>query len=275
MKENGSALLDGGLVDTGTVSLGLPGDAGSVGAYRAVGSPGIGSDLVRCLGSTGCPTARALRRERRAACRDALLEWLYEQPGQVPAVGPFLADTRAYFFGDRFTEDEANEALDHLGEVGLAKGISAAWGGSLLRPEVTADGKICVERYDSNVGAWLARATPGPSVTILHSHGVNIAVNSPGANQTVTITTDARQQMLQTADALAATLPVLGLDPEEMERARDIADRLRAEARQEYAEPRGVRALLEDVRTIAVAGSGSAAGVGIPLVQDIAQSLGV
>ena len=58
---------------------------------------------------------------------------------------------------------------------------------------------------------------------------MNIAANSPGANQTVTITTDARQRMLQTADALIATLPVLGLDPEDVERARDIAERLREE----------------------------------------------
>ena len=79
-------------------------------------------------------TARASRRERRVAYRDALLERLYEQPGQVPEVGPFLDATRAFFFGDRFTEDEANGALDYLGAVGLAKGAAVAWGGVPAAP---------------------------------------------------------------------------------------------------------------------------------------------
>ena len=189
---------------------------------------------------------------------------------------PFLTDVRAHFFGERFSEAEANEALDYLGEVGLAKGISVAWGGSLLRPQVTADGKTCVERYDSNIGAWLARAGSGTTFAISNSQGVTIASNSPGATQTVTITTDARQQMLQTADALLATLPVLGLDADDEARAHEVADRLRAEAEQDESEPGRVRAVLKDARTIAVSGTGSAAGVGIvALAQQIAQGLGL
>lgn len=219
-------------------------------------------------------TARISRRERRTACRDALLEWLYDKPGQVSDVSPFAADVRASFFGDNFEEQEINEALDHLVEVGLAKGIGVAWGGSVLRPELTAEGRTCAERYDGSVAKWLSRASSGTTFAISNSQGVNIATNSPGASQTVTITTDARQQMLQTADALVATLPVLGLEPEDVERARDIAERLREEAERGESEPGRVRALLKDLRTIAVSGTGSAAGVGlVSLAQQIGQSL--
>jgi len=221
-------------------------------------------------------TARASRRQRVPACRDALLDWLYEQTDEVADVTPFLTDVRAHFFGDQFTEAEANEAVTYLGEVGLATGVTVAEIDSLLRPKVTADGKTCVERCDSSVGAWFARTGSGTTFSISNSQGVTIASNSPGATQTVTITTDARQQMLQTADALLATLPVLGLDPEDVDRAHDVAERLRAEAEQEESEPGRLRAVLKDARTIAVSGTGSAAGVGIvALAQQIGQSLGL
>lgn len=220
--------------------------------------------------------ARASRKERRTACRDALLEWLYEQTDEVAGVSPFLTDVRAHFFGDQFTEAEANETITYLGKVGLATGVTVAEIDSLLRPEVTEDGKSCVERYDSSVGAWFARTGSGTTFSISNSQGVTIASNSPGATQTVTITTDARQQMLQTADALVATLPVLGLDPEDEASAHDVAERLRTEAGQDESEPGRVRAVLKDARTIAVSGTGSAAGVGIvALAQQVAQSLGL
>ena len=219
--------------------------------------------------------ARASRRERRVACRDALLDWLYEMPGQVPDAAPFSADPRSSFFGEDFADQEISESLGHLLEIGLTEGISS-WGGSVVRPQLTADGRICVERYDASVAAWQSRASTEPTFMISNSHAITIATNSPGAIQTVTITTDARQQMLQAAAALLATLPVLGLDPEDLERANDIAQRLRAEAEQGESDPGRLRAVLKDARTIAVAGTGSAAGVGIvALVQQIGQSLGL
>lgn len=220
--------------------------------------------------------ARRSRRHRSSACKDALLDWLYEQPSVVPDASAFLEDVRAHFYGGRFNEGECNESLADLGALGLVQGVRTAQSESLLRPKVTADGKTCVEGYDSNVGAWLARAGSGTTFAISNSQGVTIASNSPGATQSVTITTDARQQMLQTADALLATLPVLGLDPEDEVRAHEVADRLRAEAEQDESEPGRVRAVLKDARTIAVSGTGSAAGVGIvALAQQIAQSLGL
>lgn len=221
-------------------------------------------------------SATQTKKDARAASRDALLDWLYEVEDQPADVSPFLADVRARYFARRFTEAEVNEALDFLEEHGLAKGISAAWGGSLLRPEITADGKVCVERYDGNVGAWLSRAAPGPTFSISHSQGVNIAADSPGANQTITISTDARRLMVQTADALLAMLPVLGLDADDAERARQVAQRLQGEAEQDEDDPSRVRELLKELRTVAVAGSGSAAGVGlVALAQQIAQAVGL
>lgn len=221
-------------------------------------------------------TSRRSLRQRRAACKDALLDWLYEQPGDLRDAGQFQADVRAYFYDDQFNEAEVSLALAHLQELGLVQGKRTAQSDRLLRPRVTSDGSTCVERYDSNVGAWLARAGSGTTFSISHSQGVTIASNSPGATQTVTITTDARQQMLQTADALVATLPVLGLDPEDVDRAHEVADRLRSEAEQEESEPGRLRAVLKDAGTIAVSGTGSAAGVGIvALAQQIGQSLGL
>jgi hypothetical protein len=219
-------------------------------------------------------TSRSSKRERSVACRDAMLEWLYEDGHQASDVSPFLADQRAAFFGERFTRDEAVAAMDHLVEVGLVQGSAVAWGGSVLRPFLTAAGRTCAEQYDCRVSDWLTRQAATPTITISNSQGVNIATSSPGAQQTVTITTDARRLMVQTADALEATLPVLGLDDEEVARAHEIAERLRAEAEQDEDDPKRLHGLLKDVRTVAVSGTGSAGGVGIvALAQQIAQAL--
>ncbi len=219
-------------------------------------------------------TSRGSKRERATACRDAVLEWLYEEGDHPSDVSPFLEDPRAVLFGEPFTHDEAIAAMEHLVEVGLVQGSSVAWGGSVLRPFLTADGRTCAEQYDCRVSDWLRRHTSAPNITVSQSHGVNIATGSPGAQQSITITTDARRLMVTTADALEATLPVLGLDDVDVTRAREIVGRLRAEAERHEDDPKRLHGLLEDVRTVAIAGSGSAAGVGIiALAQQIAQAL--
>ncbi len=239
---------------------------------------------------------RASLAQRRTASRDAVLHWLYDQPKDIADATGFLSNARSYFYGERFTDNELIEAVDYLHNAGLvtaamlrrpgltqdgmvlverfARGRAAM----LLRPRLTQDGMACVERFDSSVAAWQDRHTgrvEGTSYNFTGNTGLNFAHNSPGAQQSVTMTTDARQQVLKIADALEQALPVLGLSLEDDSRTRQTVQELR-----EVVEtPEDVGRLwktLDQGKRLAVAGSGQAVGAAIALmVEDFLRNFGL
>jgi hypothetical protein len=218
--------------------------------------------------------------ERRRACRSAILDWLaLKDADWVPF--DFASDTRAHYFGDKFTEQEIRRAATTLRERGLI-GSKGSAEHEFLRVIIEEDGRECLERFDGDVDAWRdhQRGYGGDvyTTTITHSPGAQSIAGSPHSQQasTVTITADSRRQLLQMADALDTTRPVLGLSPDDDAQAQAVIVRLREAAEQGEADPSRVQRLLQDVRTIAVSGSGSAAGMGIvALARQVAQALGL
>lgn len=226
--------------------------------------------------ASGWDANRRSVRRRRSACRDAMLDWLYEVPQRPTDARGLLVDTRGWFFGQQFTDANVGEAVTHLHGIGLVEASTIAEGPP-VQPFLSEEGKECVERYDSSVAAYLDRKRGGgTNISVTGSQGVNVAADSAGAQQSVTITSNTRQQLVQIADALDATRPVLGLSTEDDERAQAIVLRLRDEAERDEGDPSKMQRLLQDVRTIAVSGSGSAAGMGIiALAQQVAHALGL
>lgn len=219
--------------------------------------------------------ARNNPRERRIACRDAVLDWLDEQDESLPDALRIRQDNRSYYFGQQFTEDEVNAAVDHLASTGLVRG-SATSSPVLVRPTVTAEGRTCVERYGSSVTAWQDRtAAATTSYTITGNQAVNFAANSPGATQTVTMDAHNRQQLLQVADALEQMLPALRLSDADANEAREVVSDLR-DAVQAGADAGRLGRALETVKRLAVSGSGKAAGAALVLlVNEGGQALGL
>jgi hypothetical protein len=122
---------------------------------------------------------------------------------------------------------------------------------------------------------YVAQASdpPGGDVTFNFgdsASGVAVAVNSPGAVQTVSVTQDHRQQLIGLAAAFEQMLPVLGLSDAQLNEARTIIGDLR-EVDPER-EPSRVTRLLQGAGNLAVAGAGNAAGTGIvALIQQIVE----
>lgn len=105
---------------------------------------------------------RRKRRLRRAACREAILDWLDSvDDGPTPTdVHAIFGDPRALFEGNPFTFDELESAGQYLRERGLITGIPIAERAAPLQPALTSEGRDCIDHYDGNVSAVTAWGQP-------------------------------------------------------------------------------------------------------------------
>lgn len=241
------------------------------------------------LTAEGVRAARSQREEADtrsvclAACSDALLDWLSRYDGErnlgdLGAEGSsgasFTEDVRAHIFGVPFLLEDVQTTTKSLVEYGLVNGFRT-FQGATIRLEITQEGRDVILDFGGSVRGWRRsqRTQPAKSFTFNFgdsASGVAVAVNSPGATQTVSVTQDHRQQLVGLADAFEQVLPVLGLSDTDHHEARTIIGELR-EADPER-EPGKVRRLLQAAGNLAVAGTGNAAGTGIvALIQQIAE----
>lgn len=206
---------------------------------------------------------------RRRALRESLLRWLYDQNAhgtEWAYIDQFMQSTYGFYYGEPFPERDVAQATNWLKENGYLRGQGSSWGG-VARPGITAKGETVVESGVSvNDSAALASVPPPAAMTITNniSGGTNnIANASPHAQQSMSITTDARQQMVQVADALDGLLDRLGLDAENFRVAQEASRDLRDESAAPAPDHGRLRALLEKVKEVAVSGTGTALGSAI------------
>ncbi len=219
-------------------------------------------------------TATDTPARRREGCTAAMLAWLNAIDGSsVSSTDALAKDVRGSFFGDPFCEDLMQEVARELKDRELIRGISA-WGGAVMRPEITPLGRGVLAKYKGDLATWEIErgGSRGDTITITGSTGVNLASRSPGAQQSVEVTIDARDKLENLAAALEAMYPeVLGLGAAEMATAAGLVVQLREAAEVVGTEPGRARRLLETLKEIAVSGTGSAAGSGLVA---LAESLG-
>lgn len=194
--------------------------------------------------------ARSNRSQRAIACREALLDWLYEDevgpsPSHYPVTSDFLRDTRAHFFGDPFTESEVDRAAAFLKEQGLIDGISTAQSAGPIRSKITDRGLRLVEEQG---GRLYVPATSTPSFTnVIHGSVGQIAQGSH-FQQVQNAGTD--PEALRTAlQAVAAAVEELGAD-DRAAVSRAIAT-IEDEAADGFPEPGTVRRRAERLQEIA------------------------
>lgn len=206
----------------------------------------------------------ASSRLRREGCRDALLDLLDEDAKPSDAHG-LRADTRGWFLGTQFSEQDCDEAVTHLHEIGLVEATPIAEGAP-LHPSLSADGKRCVEQFDGSVVAWQNRGQNrgGDTYTsqVYGSPGAQVMAGSPGGQQssTVTITNIGRQQLLTIADQIIENVAVLDLDDTSRVEAATAARDLRDLADQPNADKGRARALLGVIATSAAGVVGTESG---------------
>ena len=201
-------------------------------------------------------------RARRRAARDAVLQWLSHGEGQPRAVSEVHVSPYGLFFGHPFTEDEVKSAAGRLVERGFLVG-QGTWSGELLLPRLTDTGERWAESgrsaSDDDPGGLSSGAAP-VHVSVTDSQNVNVAAHSPGSSQALNVSTESKRQVLQVADALRDSLPLLGLDAATEGQAPALVEDLRAAANESSPDPGRLRQLLGRVQEVTVSGTGTAIG---------------
>jgi hypothetical protein len=223
---------------------------------------------------------RASGKSRRSALRTALLNWLSDiAPQRVDSMADFALTPSATLHGTPFTDQDIVGETVFLEHKGLVQGQRSYDSRHLTGACLTANGRDCVDRLDSDVNAWLSRLEQG-TVThnettfnnSPHSQSMN---GSPGGRQTATVTIshDNRRQLLQIADQIAdqiAGLPA-GIAPA----ATAGVEELRQAANDNSADVRRVKAVLGKIAVDVAVAVGTDAGQAIlGLISQAAQSLG-
>jgi hypothetical protein len=224
-------------------------------------------------------TKQRSTRHRAAASRDALLDWLYEQDRNLPDATRFLRDPRAHYFGDPFDVAEIHPALSFLMTAGLASGFKTS-SPVVGRPQITDNGRVCVERYNSDIAEWQI-PTPGQAGPVYTSHihnspAAQIMAGSAGGQQssTVMISAEGRTRLASTAGRLIEALAALDIDEASRTEAIDSAERLKRLAQEPNADTGRARALFGVIATSAAVAAGTEAGQAVMhLIADGMQSI--
>jgi len=111
---------------------------------------------------------RADRKLRKAACRDAMVDWLYSRDAtselEMPARDAMLDDPRhGLWYAEPFTDDDLDAAAAWLHRQSLVKGITVDQCVGPVRLYLTDTGVTCAEDYESDTGRYMAaqRQSPG------------------------------------------------------------------------------------------------------------------
>lgn len=264
------SLVVDGLTSEGQALDGKTYDTGGSGAFLTPAGLAVASDWM---------TRRASTKNRRRACRDAALDFLYANDrNRNLDASDFLADQRSYFWGERFLTDDWQEALTYLANEKLVTGMLVGGQRRFVRPKILHRGQVCVENYDGDVVAISSPASAPSSVTnttIANSPGAQWMSGSPGAQQTATVTISEgnRQQLLQIADQIAEQIK--GLPVGVVPAATAGVEELRQVAKDNQADKGRVKALLANFALSVTTAAGTDAGQKIlGLIGQAAQSLG-
>lgn len=234
---------------------------------------GDGMSMVSSCSLTpsGIAYIEAIRRRRddpmrrRMAARDAVLRWLYAsnvKGNPAPDMSDFTPSPYGTFYGLDFTAQETVQAITWLMDQDYLKGAKGWSSTRAAGARITTKGEQLVESGGSvnDVAPASAAAHAPVTVKVKASRNININTNSPSATQSVTITEDNRSQVVNVADALEGMLGALGLDAPRTMEAQAIVRDLREMSAEPLPEPGRLRQLLDKAASVAIAGTGKAAG---------------
>lgn len=227
-----------------------------------IGGGGCLGTISAMVEPAGRSTAGRLQREwrhqpaRRAACRSALVAWLYdvdatETPNNAVTWDDFPGTEHGSFYGDRFTADELDRAAAWLQRRDLIQGTAIAERQGPITGYLTDRGVTCAEQYACDVNAFVHAADMEQRAgATFNVNGQNVQVATGNqSQQTITIG--------QTAQDLALALRGLTEMVQQLGFADDGDDlnRLTEEAVTDITSPRPTgapaRGLLERLRAVA------------------------
>jgi hypothetical protein len=210
---------------------------------------------------------RADRQQRRMACRDATVAWLYSADATSAAAmltrGAMLEDPRyGCWLAEPFGPAELAEASGWLHDQGMVAGPTVEEDAAPLHLYLTLPGLSCAEAFDCDTRRYVNRhagsAVSGNITNIFGNHN-NVQAASPGASLTVVqaITREDREQSVLLAQAVEQAQSALG------PAAVQAAFGLRAAVEPEQSDPGVLRKALGNLRDALVIGSSDIVGKAI------------
>jgi hypothetical protein len=203
---------------------------------------------------------RADRRVRRAACRDAMVDWLSSQDASCPqrqlARNRMLDDPRyGNWLAEPFSESDLDEAAAWLHRHHLVDGMTVDKCEGPVRLYLTDAGVACAEEFCSDTARYVAAQRPAASNTVtIHGPASGVIVGSHGVTQHADIAVHSADvdvaALVRFAEAVAQALPVLTLAPHEQKDAGTLTGEIIEAASQPRPDHRRLRALGQSLRTI-------------------------
>jgi hypothetical protein len=165
------------------------------------------------------PTSRPDRALRKAACRDALVAWLYEKDAVSASMQPVvdqMADDphHGVWHGQAFTIEEIDAAAGWLERQGMIKGPRVDGRDGPVRAYLLDFGATCVEEYGSDTDKYTKAqrhpAAQGPTVNISGGNSGHFQVAGDDAQQVQNIGASVEQirsLMSGIAEIIRLTVP--------------------------------------------------------------------
>jgi hypothetical protein len=223
---------------------------------------------------------RGNRLRRRQVARDAFLRWLYDRTldgDEYPDIDDFSSSAHNTYYGEPFTEQEISSASQWLRDEGYLQGVVIA-SGEVYNPMITTKGQKAVES-ERSVNAEAQQPAPYSVTTVnVTGSGNNVAAHSSNVSQTTTVqmTEDNSQQLLGLAEALQQLTGLLGLPEERSREAALLVESLRETAELDAAPGGDVRTLIDQVKEVAISGTGTAIGQTlVAAANSVLQALGL
>lgn len=158
------------------------------------------------------------RVQRRAACRDAMIAWLYSvdatNDANLPVRDLILKDARyGVWLAEPFSATDLADAAVWLASNGLVTGITIAEDPGPVRLHLTSAGIACAENFESHADRFLASrqtARAGGSTFNIGSNSGPLQVAGDNAHQVQTIgasTDEVRQLIAGIAEVVRSMVP--------------------------------------------------------------------
>lgn len=121
---------------------------------------------------------RADKKMRKAACRDAMVDWLYSRDAtselEMPVRDAMLDDPQhGLWYAEPFTDSDLDTAAAWLHRQGLVKGITVDRCVGPVRLYLTDSGVSCAEEHESNTDRYLATQRKAPGSGSILNFGNN------------------------------------------------------------------------------------------------------
>lgn len=205
---------------------------------------------------------RSNPRKRAQAVRRSVLQWLYDeylQGTSSPNISGFSNSKYGTFYGSAFTEGEITQATRHLRDQQLIQG-KAAMGGPIVRPQIAPNGIQMIEHADKPAALVASERASVTYINNFNNDGpVNLANNSPGAQQSIALTNTQINDARMAGTAFSQTLPILGVPEERQAEAKQVIADLEEETAAAAPQPGKLKGLLNKVIELAVLGTAEGA----------------